>query len=230
MPYFFYTDCSTLFCSTVRIALCVKLATCVCGLHIYLSFSSPLCLLPPLSLCVLKRPLVSANHFWSISEIYGQFFPIIPASFLFLQHPTLYSPSVGSWIVCFSQEDTDEALILWRFLCDFSQLSSKDYLILIFNIIFQIIFSAAPLLLSFLITFSSLYLLRSFASPSCAFLASPPNRCDSLCDTKRAEAESCLCPFSLITSHLCVHKQTNTTINLRAWCRLRGRRREEKIR
>ncbi|KAM7388265.1 hypothetical protein PAMP_024455 [Pampus punctatissimus] len=58
----------------------------------------------------------------------------------------------------------------------------------------------------------------------------PPNRCGSLCGTNRPEAEGCLCPFSLITSHLCVHKQTNTAINLRAWYKLMegGRKIREK--
>lgn len=206
---------SPFLCSTVRYALCVNLRICV---YMCVCFCVYLCLflcLPVfslLSLCVLKCPLVSANHFWSISEIYGQFFPIIPASFQSLHHPPLYSPSVGSWIVCFSQEDTDEALKL----C------------LIFFYIFRIIFTLPPPLLSLLsfhITSFCLYLLASFSSPLLLLflLAGPTNRCGSLCGTNRLEAEGCLCPFSLITSHLCVHKQTNTAINLRAQCRLRGR-------
>lgn len=86
--------------------------------------------------------------------------------------------------------------------------------------------SLHPLLLSFLITYASLVCTRhlSFSSPPPALLAGSPDRCGSFCGTNRPEAEGCLRPFRLITSHLCVHKQTNTAINLRARCRLRGTR------
>lgn len=92
-------------------------------------------------------------------------------------------------------------------------------LVLIFPLFFQYLCSCSSLL-GFHVTFFCLYLL-----PSCSpvLLANPSNRCGSLCGTNRPEAEGCLRPFSLITSHLCVHKQTNTAINLRAQCRLRGR-------
>lgn len=55
-------------------------------------------------------------------------------------------------------------------------------------------------------------LLYTYHSPPPILLAGPGDRCG----TNRPEAEGCLCPFRLITSHLCVHKQTNTAINLRA--------------
>lgn len=48
------------------------------------------------------------------------------------------------------------------------------------------------------------------SSSSSLLLASRPGRCVG----SRPGAEGCLCPFSLITSHLCVHKQTNTSIRL----------------
>lgn len=115
-----------------------------------------------LSLCVLKCPLVSANHFWSISEIYGQFFPIIPASFQSLHHPSLYSPSVGSWIVCFSQEDTDEALTLAISMLFFNLVKKSFFTY--FKLFFQY-FPSLSFSLSFHISFFCLYLLASFSSP-----------------------------------------------------------------
>lgn len=92
-------------------------------------------------------------------------------------------------------------------------------LVLIFPQFFQYHRSCSSLL-GFHATSFCLYLL-----PSCSpvLLANPSNRCGSLCGTNRPEAEGFLRPFSLITSHLCVHKQTNTAINLRAQCRQRGR-------
>lgn len=63
-------------------------------------------------------------------------------------------------------------------------------------------------------------------SPLSALLADPPNRCGGLCGTNRPEAEGWLRPFSLITSHLCVHKRTNTSINLRARHRARKTERQ----
>lgn len=50
--------------------------------------------------------LVSAKHFWSIFEIYGQFYPIIAASFRSHHQPPLYSPYSFS---------------LWRKFIDFLQ-------------------------------------------------------------------------------------------------------------
>ncbi len=101
--------------------VCVALNLTVCFffmcIHVFFSVSVSSLSSPLLSLYV-RCPLVSANHFWSISEIYGQFYPIIPASFQSLHHPSLYSPSVWSWIVDFSQEDTD-ALALWQFYAFF---------------------------------------------------------------------------------------------------------------
>lgn len=204
--------------------LCVRFA------HLFVFFFASLSSPSPLSVCVKTSSGVSQPfliHFWDLRPIFPHHPCVVSIP------PTSHSLFSLRWklnCLLFTGRYRWSSHTLAIFMRFFATYFKGFYLILIFNIIFQIIFSAAPLLLSFLITFSSLYLLRSFASPSCAFLASPPNRCDSLCDTKRAEAESCLCPFSLITSHLCVHKQTNTTINLRAWCRLRGQRREEKIR
>lgn len=94
-------------------------------------------------------PLVTAYHFWSISEIYGQFYPIIPASFQSLHHPSLYSPSVWSWIVDFSH-GANKAHTLWQFYAPLRQLISQAfYFILIFNIIAQNIFSIPPLAIPF---------------------------------------------------------------------------------
>ena len=79
---------------------------------------------------------------------------------------------------------------------------------------------------------SFLHLSHSFSVPSYVFLASSSNRCGSLSVTNRPEVEGCLCPFSLITSHLCVHKHTNNHHQFDSAIeteRVRRREREEKI-
>lgn len=204
----------------MKSALCVKLRISLCVLCVFVSFSFPPCRLSSLSLWALKCPLVSANHFWSIFEIYSQFFPITPASFQSLHHPTLYSPTVGSWIVGFSQEDTDESLTLWQF---HAVLVNLVIFFFYFYILQMISVPSCHSLLYFHTPSSSLPISLFLCSFSFFSWQADTNRCGSLCGTNRPEAEGCLCPFSLITSHLCVHKQTNTAINLRARCRLRGR-------
>lgn len=190
---------------------------CVLSICVFFSasFSSLACLCVwNMSSSVCQPFLIPFGDLWPM-------FPHHPCVASIPLSSSLYSPSIGSWIVCFSQEDTDEALTLnFYALCSsyFSGLTGFN-LVLIFTQFFQHLRSFSSWLNFFIASFC-LYLLPLLPLFP---LADPSNRCGSLCDTNRPEAEGCLRPFSLITSHLCVHKQTNTAINLRAQCRLRGR-------
>lgn len=180
----------------------------LCALSICIFFSAALSPLTCPWCWSGKCPLVSANHLWSLSEISDQFFPITLCRFnpsisfsLFSLHWKL-NCLLFTWGYRWSAHTPFSCFMLFLLLKGLTGFN----LVLIFPPFFQYLHSFQYLL------------------PSCTpgLLANPFNRCGSLCGTNRPEAEGCLRPFSLITSHLCVHKQTNTAINLRAQCRQRG--------
>lgn len=194
-------------CQTGNLAVCVCF---FCLFHCLPVFS--LHFLCALSSGVSQPFLI---HFWDLQ-------PILP------HHPCTISipPSSLSWFSLSSKLNcwlftvrykwSSHITAIW---CFFDNLVQDFYLYLIFFLHNSSNYFFNTSALAFL---CCLFLSPSFSSPSPVLLARSPDRCGSLCGTNRPEAEGCLCPFRLITSHLCVHKQTNTTINLRAQYRLRG--------
>lgn len=187
---------------------------CVCVF--FLSFSLPPCLLSPLSMCIVLwcQPAISDPFL----RFTANFTPSSLHHFNPSIIPLLILPQFEAELLTFHSKiqmklsHYGNLMLFWQLSSGFLPLScfflhnSSNYF---FNT-------------SALAFLCCLFLSPSFSSPSPVLLARSPDRCGSLCGTNRPEAEGCLCPFRLITSHLCVHKQTNTAINLRAQYRLRG--------
>lgn len=174
-------------------------------------------------LCLASPPSLLSKHvvlWWrpTISDPFLRFTANFTQSSLRHSNPSIIPlfilPQFEAELSIFRRK-AHKAHTLWQFYA-LPQLSSQAfYFILIFYIIAQIIFfNTSPLHPICCLPWSPL-LVCAYHPPSPVLLAGPPDRCGSLCGTNRAEAEGCLRPFRLITSHLCVHKQTNTVINLR---------------
>lgn len=127
-----YSPYSLTFSVSLRCALCVKLEISVCVILVCICLF--LCFLSSLSSLYVRCPLVTANHFWSISEVYGQFYPIIPASFQSLHHPSIIP------LFILPQFEVELAAFHIRYkwrshtqcLCFFSPLTSHAFYIILF--------------------------------------------------------------------------------------------------
>lgn len=185
---------------------------------LFVSFSLPPCLLSPLSMCVVLwcQPTISDPFL----RFTANFTPSSLRRFNPSIIPLFILPQFEAELSAFHRKTQMKLSHSGNFFASFF-LNLVHRLLPYLNFL-QYLPSCSSLL-PFLITSSCLHLSPSSFSPSPVLLAGPPNRCGSLCGTNRPEAEGCLRPFRLITSHLCVHKQTNTAINLRAQYRLSGR-------
>lgn len=192
----------------------------VCAVCAVFFFPSPrLPVSPPLLLprCASSSGVSQAFliHFWDLR-------PILP------HHPCVISIPPSSLPFILPRFEANSTLFTGKyrwsphipaiFMLFFSTLPATVHRVLSFYITFWRLFffplaSSSCCLIISIISFSLYISLRfscSSVRASCTPSPQPPNSCG----TNRPEAEGWRCPFRLITSHLCVHKQTNITISL----------------